>query len=41
MVSKLKKKQLLVKKEGHIVVNPIISLDFKKDLQLDVKLLHG
>lgn len=41
MVSKLKRKQLLVKKEGHIVVNPIISLDFKKDLQLEIKLLHG
>lgn len=41
MVSKLKRKQLLVKKDGHIVVNPIISLDFKKDLQLEVKLLHG
>lgn len=41
MVSKLKKKQLLIKKDGHIVVNSIISLDFKKDLQLEIKLLHG
>ena len=41
MVSKLKKKQLLVKKEGHIVVNPLITLDFKRDLQLEIKMVHG
>lgn len=40
MVSKLKKKSLLIKKEGRIVVNPIISLNFKKDLQLEIKLVH-
>ena len=41
MVSKLKKKNLLVKMDGKIVVNPIISLDFSKDVQLDIKLVHG
>lgn len=41
MVSKLKKKNLLVKVDGKIVVNPIISLDFSKDVQLEIKLVHG
>jgi len=41
MVSKLKKKQLLIKREGHIVVNPLITLDFKRDLQLEIKMVHG
>lgn len=40
MVSRLKKKQLLIKREGRIVVNSLISLDFRKDLQLEIKLLH-
>jgi hypothetical protein len=41
MVSKLKRKNLLVKMDGAIVVNPIISLDFSKDVQLEIKLVHG
>lgn len=41
MVSKLKKKNLLVKKEGKIVVNNIISLNFTKDIHLELKLEHG
>lgn len=41
MVSKLKKKNLLVKVDGKIVVNPIISLDFSKDVQLEIKLMHA
>jgi DNA-binding MarR family transcriptional regulator len=41
IVSKLKKMGLMIKKEGKIVVNPIISLDFTKDLTLDIKILHG
>ncbi len=40
MVSRLKKKNLLVKKDGQIVVNSLISLDFRKDLQLEIKLVH-
>ena len=40
MVSRLKKKNLLIKKDGHIVVNLLISLDFRKDLQLEIKLTH-
>jgi DNA-binding MarR family transcriptional regulator len=41
MVSKLKKKQVLTKSEGRIVINPMINLDFKKDLQLEIKIVHG
>lgn len=41
MVSKLKKKNLLIKKDGKIVVNAIISLDFSKDVSLEIKILHG
>jgi len=40
MVSRLKKKNLLTKKDGQIVVNALISLDFRKDLQLEIKLVH-
>jgi DNA-binding MarR family transcriptional regulator len=40
MVSRLKKKNLLTKKDGQIVVNSLISLDFRKDLQLEIKLSH-
>lgn len=40
MVSKLKRRNLLMKKDGKIVVNSIISLDFSKDLSLEIKILH-
>lgn len=41
MVSKLKKRNLLLKKDGKIVVNPLISLDFSNDITLEIKILHG
>jgi len=41
MVSKLKKRNLLFKKDGKIVVNPLISLDFSNDITLEIKILHG
>lgn len=41
MVSKLKKRNLLLKKDGKIVVNPLISLDFSNDISLEIKILHG
>jgi ribosomal protein S10 len=41
MVSKLKKRNLLLKKDGKIVVNPLISLDFSNDVSLEIKILHG
>jgi DNA-binding MarR family transcriptional regulator len=40
MVSKLKRRNLLTKKDGKVVVNPIISLDFSKDISLEIKILH-
>lgn len=41
MVSKLKKKNLLIKKDGKIIVNAIISLDFSNDITLEIKILNG
>jgi hypothetical protein len=41
MVSKLKKRNLLLKKDGKIIVNPLISLDFSSDIALDIKIVHG
>lgn len=41
MVSKLKKKNLLIKKDGKIIVNVIISLDFSNDVNLEIKIFHG
>jgi hypothetical protein len=40
MVSKLKKRNLLFKKDGKIVVNPLISLDFSNSITLEIKILH-
>jgi DNA-binding MarR family transcriptional regulator len=41
MVSKLKKKNLLVKKDGKIFINGIISLDFSKNIHLELKFEHA
>lgn len=41
MVSKLKRRNLLLKKDGKIIVNPLICLDFSKDVSLEIKILHG
>jgi hypothetical protein len=38
IVSKLKKLKIFLKKTGEIVVNPVIMLDFKKELLLEIKL---
>jgi hypothetical protein len=40
MVSKLKKRNLLLKKDGKIFVNPLISLDFSNSITLEIKILH-
>ena len=40
IVSKLKKIGVFIKENGKVKVNPIISIDFKKDLTLDIKLVH-
>jgi TATA-box binding protein (TBP) (component of TFIID and TFIIIB) len=40
IVSKLKKIGVFIKENGKVKINPIISIDFKKDLMLDIKLIH-
>ena len=40
IVSKLKKIGVFIKENGKVKVNPIISIDFKKDITLDIKLIH-
>ena len=39
-VCRLKKTKLLVKRSGKVGVNPLIAIDFKKNLNLVVKLMH-
>ena len=41
IISKLKKMNIFIKENGKVKVNPIITIDFKKDLMLDIKLVHG
>jgi TATA-box binding protein (TBP) (component of TFIID and TFIIIB) len=41
IVSKLKRLGIFIKENGKVKVNPVIVIDFKKDLTLDIKLLHG
>jgi hypothetical protein len=40
IVSKLKKVSVFIKEDGKIHVNPIIVVDFKKNLNLVIKLTH-
>jgi hypothetical protein len=41
IISKLKKVGIFIKENGKVKVNPIIVIDFSKDLTLDIKLVHG
>lgn len=41
IISKLKKIGVFIKENGKVKVNPVIVIDFKKDLTLDIKLVHG
>ena len=41
MISKLKKKDVLVKDKGKIKVHPFIALDFKKDVAIEIRMEHG
>ena len=41
IISKLKKIGIFIKENGKVKVNPIIVIDFTKDLTLEIKLLHG
>jgi hypothetical protein len=40
IVSKLKRIGVFVKENGKVKVNPKICIDFKKDLMLNIKLVH-
>lgn len=40
IISKLKKIGIFVKEAGKVRVNPVIVIDFNKDLTLDIKLVH-
>ena len=40
IVSKLKRIGVFVKEGGKVKINPKISIDFKKDLMLNIKLVH-
>lgn len=41
IISKLKKVGIFIKENGKVKVNPIITIDFTKDLTLEIKLIHG
>lgn len=41
LISKLKRQSILVKEKNRIRVNPIILLDFNKDVTLQIILKHG
>lgn len=41
IISKLKKVGIFIKENGKVKINPVIVLDFKNDLVLDINLLHG
>jgi len=41
IVSRLKKKGVIVKKEGNIVVAPAIALNFKNNVLLEMRIIHG
>lgn len=41
IISKLKKMGVLVKDGTKVKVNPIIILDFNKDVSLEIKIVHG
>jgi hypothetical protein len=40
IMAKLRKKNILVKRGKSTVVNPLICLDFSKDIQLEIKLIN-
>ena len=40
IISKLKKVGIFIKENSKVKVNPIIVIDFTKDLTLDIKLVH-
>jgi len=39
IISKLKKKRVFIKEKGKVKVNPVIILDFKMDLRIEINLI--
>ena len=40
IISKMKKKKIIIKKENDTKINPVISPDFNKNIIMEIKLLH-
>jgi len=40
MISKLKKVGIFIKEEGKVKINPIIVMDFNKDITLEISFTH-
>jgi hypothetical protein len=40
IISKLKKMGIFIKENGKVKINPKICIDFKKDLMLNIKIVH-
>jgi hypothetical protein len=40
IISKLKKVGIFIKENGKVKINPIIVIDFTKDITLDIRLIH-
>lgn len=41
IISKLKKMGIFIKESGKVKINPVIVIDFNKNLTLEIKLEHG
>ena len=41
IISKLKRLGIFIKENGKVKINPIIVLDFTKDITLEIKLVYG
>jgi len=41
LISKLKRVGLLIKKDGKIIVNPAVALNFAQNIKLEIKMFHG
>jgi len=41
IISKLKRIGIFIKENGKVKINPVIVIDFTKNITLDIKLVHG
>jgi TATA-box binding protein (TBP) (component of TFIID and TFIIIB) len=40
IISKLKRIGIFIKENGKVKINPVIVIDFKKNINLDIQLVH-